>query len=53
MKGLRVYFNIENFLVITKYSGYDPEVSNMTGQGAEFYAHPKPMNVNLGLNVTF
>lgn len=53
IKGLRVYFNMENFLVLTKYSGYDPEVSNMTGQGAEFYSHPKPMNVNLGVNVTF
>lgn len=53
LKGLRVYFNMENFLVLTKYTGYDPEVSNMSGQGAEFYSHPKPMNINLGVNVTF
>ncbi len=53
LKGLRFYCNLENFLVISSYSGYDPEVSNKTGQGAEFYAHPKPINVNFGVNVDF
>lgn len=53
MKGLRVYCNLENFLVLTKYSGYDPEVSNKVGQGVEFYGHPKPLNINLGVNINF
>lgn len=55
IKGLRVYANMENFLTITSYSGYDPEVQNMDGfsQGVEFFAYPKAMNVNFGLNLTF
>lgn len=55
IKGLRVYANVENFLTITSYSGYDPEVQNMDGfsQGVEFFAYPKAMNVNFGLNLTF
>lgn len=55
IKGLRIYANVENFLTITKYSGYDPEVQNMDGfsQGVEFFAYPKSMNVNFGLNLTF
>lgn len=53
MSGLRVYVNLENFLTITSYSGYDPEIANMSGQGAEFYPHPKTVNANLGINVTF
>lgn len=53
IKGLRFYMNVENFLVLTKYSGYDPEVSNMVGQGVEFYGHPKPMNINFGVNINF
>lgn len=53
LKNLRLYANIENFLLITGYSGYDPEVSNMVGQGVEFFGYPKPLNFNFGLNVTF
>lgn len=53
MKNLRVYANVENFLLITGYSGYDPEVSNEVGQGVEFFGYPKSTNFNLGLNVTF
>ncbi len=55
LKGLRVYVNLENFLLLTNYSGYDPEVRNMGGfsQGVEFFGHPKPMNINLGVNVKF
>lgn len=53
MQNCRVYASLENFGLITNYSGYDPEVSNMVGQGVEFYAYPKSMNFNVGLNVTF
>lgn len=53
LKKLRVYANIENFALITDYSGYDPETANMSGQGVEFFSYPKPINFNFGLNVTF
>lgn len=53
LKKLRVYANIENFALITGYSGYDPETANMPGQGVEYFSYPKPMNFNFGLNVTF
>lgn len=53
LKKLRIYANIENFALITDYSGYDPETTNMSGQGVEFFSYPKPMNFNFGLNVTF
>lgn len=52
-RNLRVYANLENFLLITGYSGYDPETANMSGQGVEFFSYPKTMNFNFGLNVTF
>lgn len=53
LKKLRVYANLENFLLISGYSGYDPETANMSGQGVEFFSYPKTMNFNFGLNVTF
>lgn len=53
LKNLRVYANVENFLLITGYSGYDPEVSNKVGQGVEFFGYPKSTSFNFGLNVTF
>lgn len=53
MQNLRIYASVENFGLITGYSGFDPEVSNMVGQGVEFFAYPKAMNFNFGLSVKF
>ena len=55
LKQVRAYINLENFAILTKYTGYDPEVSNRGGfsQGVEFFGHPKPININFGLNVNF
>ena len=52
---LRVYASIQNFLVVTKFKGYDPEVSNSSApfdQGFGLYDYPKPRVFMLGLNVT-
>lgn len=46
----------ENYLLITKYSGYDPENTSFDGelnQGVDFFQYPKPkiisFNLSLGL----
>lgn len=37
IKGLRLYFTIDNLYTITKYDGYDPEVSMATGPASAGY----------------
>ena len=66
LSRLRVYAQAQNLFVITKYTGYDPEVSTYSGaanfyQGAssnftqniQFYDYPKPRVFLLGLNASF
>jgi TonB-linked SusC/RagA family outer membrane protein len=51
---LRVYGSVQNFFVKTKYSGYDPEVSNSGAafdQGFGLYDYPRPRVFMLGINV--
>lgn len=51
---LRVFTSVQNFFVITKYTGYDPEVSNSGSpfdQGFGLYDYPRPRVFMLGLNV--
>lgn len=51
---LRVYASVQNFFVMTKYKGYDPEVSNSSApfdQGLTLYDYPKPRVFMLGLNI--
>jgi TonB-linked SusC/RagA family outer membrane protein len=63
---LRLYAQAQNLFVITKYTGYDPEVSTYNGaanfyQGAssnftqniQFYDYPKPRVFLLGINASF
>ncbi|PAW94481.1 hypothetical protein CKK33_13675 [Mucilaginibacter sp. MD40] len=63
---LRVYAQAQNLFVITKYSGYDPEVSTYNGnanfnqgpssnftQNIQFYDYPKPRTFLLGVNASF
>jgi len=58
---LRVYASIQNALTITKYSGYDPEISSdspidktITFQrGIDMYQRPNPRIVRLGVQLTF
>jgi TonB-linked SusC/RagA family outer membrane protein len=58
LSRLRVYAQAQNLFVITKYTGYDPEVSTYNNnsnftQGIQFYDYPKPRTFLLGVNVSF
>ncbi|MBB5634560.1 TonB-linked SusC/RagA family outer membrane protein [Pedobacter cryoconitis] len=62
IKRLRVYANVQNLFIITKYTGYDPEVDtfNQTygsnasfSQNIDFFATPRPRIWNLGVQLTF
>ena len=51
---LRVYGSVQNFFVVTKYKGFDPEVSNSSApfdQGLGLYDYPRPRVFMIGLNV--
>ena len=50
MNKVRIYGQIQNAFIITKYKGLDPEVSN-TGTGVDYGANPRPRNFVFGLNV--
>ncbi|MBN2805961.1 MAG: TonB-dependent receptor [Prolixibacteraceae bacterium] len=59
IQNLRVYVSGSNLLVLTKYSGFDPDVSSsadMNGVrslGIDITNYPKGRSVMFGLNVTF
>lgn len=58
---LRVYATGSNLWILTKYTGYDPEVSstvtsstyNALTPGVDYSAYPKSRSVTVGLNITF
>jgi TonB-linked SusC/RagA family outer membrane protein len=54
---LRVYVSAQNFFLLTKYKGYDPETStypdNAFAQGIQFFDYPKARTFTAGLNVSF
>ena len=55
MKKLRLYFTGHNLACLTKYSGFDPEVSTMRSgltPGIDFGAYPLSRSFIFGLNVT-
>ena len=65
-KNLRVYVSGQNLLTITKYTGYDPDVSsngtflvgglgemNQQQYAYDYGAYPTPVSVTFGLEVTF
>lgn len=54
LSRLRIYASSQNFFLITKYRGNDPEVTtygNVFSQGQTFYDYPKPTTFLLGLNI--
>ena len=53
---LRFYVSAQNLFIITKYTGYDPEVNTFGGnltQNQDFFPYPHPRVINAGLNLTF
>lgn len=56
LQKLRLFVNAQNFFLLTKYKGYDPETSNYGdsfAQGVEFFNYPKARSFNFGVNVVF
>jgi len=62
MSRLRIYASVQNLFVITKYTGYDPEVDTFNSsygsnpafsQNIDFFANPRPRIWNLGVQVGF
>lgn len=56
LSRLRVYVSAQNYFLITKYFGYDPETSTFTNsfsQGIQFFDYPKSRTFTAGLNVSF
>lgn len=57
LKNLRLYFSGYNLFLLTKYSGYDPEVDTRRKTpltpGVDYSAYPRSRSFNFGINVTF
>ncbi len=55
MEDLMLYISAENFLTITNYSGYDPEISGNSGllRGMDRGAYPSTKTLTLGIKTTF
>ena len=54
---LRVYTSAQNLFCINGYSGYDPEVSTMSGNpmtpGVDWGAYPKSKVITVGIDIQF
>lgn len=56
MSKLRFYLTANNFAIITRYTGYDPEVSVRNSPltpGLDYSAYPKSRSFIFGLNASF
>lgn len=56
LKGVRLYLQGDNLLLLTRYSGWDPEVSsNMDPQyfGMDLFSVPQPTSMSIGANISF
>ena len=56
MKGLRVYLQGDNLFLLTKYPGWDPEVSadlDPSKFGVDNLSVPQPRTYTFGVNLTF
>ena len=57
MDKLRVYVNGQNLFILSKYSGYDPEIGafnqNSRMQNVDMGRYPSPRMISFGLDVEF
>lgn len=56
-RSARLYFQAQNLLTFTDYSGFDPEVNSLgnssTSRGMDFYALPQARTLTLGVNLAY
>ena len=56
-RNARVYFQGQNLMTFTDYSGFDPEVNSFgnssTARGQDFYALPQPRTLTFGVNLAY
>ena len=51
---LRVFVGAENLLTLTKYAGFDPEISSGgTSLGVDYGVYPQSRTFNFGANISF
>ncbi len=58
VNNVQVYAQVQNLLVVTKYKGFDPEVSSNGGNqdrtaGVDYAAYPPARTFTLGFNLSF
>jgi iron complex outermembrane receptor protein len=56
LRNARIYLSMQNLLVLTGYSGYDPEVQTNAGLaslGVDYLNYPKPRTFTLGVSLGF
>lgn len=58
LTNLRAYVTAANIITLTKYSGYDPEVSSFNvatdgGRGIDLSNYPTVKTITFGINLTF
>lgn len=54
--NLKLYFSAENVLTLTKYTGFDPDISSTTENddlGIDQNSYPMPRTYTLGIELTF
>ncbi|MGM9511966.1 SusC/RagA family TonB-linked outer membrane protein [Larkinella sp. GY13] len=52
LEGLRVYCSLENFLTLTNYKGFDPEIQG-GNSGIDSFNYPTMKQSTLGLSIDF
>ena len=53
---LRVFVSAQNLYTLTKYSGYDPEVSvrnSALSPGLDYSSYPRTVSMNMGTSISF
>ena len=55
LNSARIYVSCNNFLTLTKYTGYDPEVNsgNPLMSGVDRISYPRSKSVIFGVNISF
>lgn len=55
MSNVSFSLSADNIFVVTKYPGYDPELTAVDPQniGVDFFSYPRPRKFTAGLNINF